>query len=179
MGVRCIKIGGRLSGGTYEPDRVVAELALLAEQADRAGTTVGLEPMPFADIRTPQDALDVVIGAGHPAGGIFLDVWHVGRAGLDMATVADIPAHHIAGVELDDADAEVRGSLLEDTLHHRRFPGEGDLDVVGFVSAVAATGYGGPWGVEMLSREFRALDPGEAARRAHDTTAGALRATAA
>lgn len=171
LGATRIKVGAHLAGGTLHVEKVAEEFSTLAEQAQGAGTIVGLEPMPFADIWTPLDGLAVVRTAGHRAGGLFLDIWHVERAGVDVAALADIPGEYIVGVELDDADADVRGTLLEDTINNRRFPGEGVLDVRGFVDAVRKTGYSGTWGVEMLSTEFRRLPLLEALRRAHDTTA--------
>ena len=171
LGALRMKSIGSFAGGEVDVERAADEFGRLCEQARSAsGMSVGLEPMPFSDIRTPDIALDIVTRAGRANGGVFLDVWHVARAGLEMKSLATIPVEHIAGVELDDADAEVRGTLLEDTFNGRRFPGEGVLDVRGFVDAVTKTGYSGPWGVEMLSTDFRAMPVREATRRAYDTT---------
>ena len=54
-------------------------------------------------------------------------------------------------VELDDADEQVVGTLWEDTLDHRRLPGEGAFDVPAFIAAVHRAGYRGHWGVEIIS----------------------------
>jgi sugar phosphate isomerase/epimerase len=171
LGALRMKSIGSFAGGEADVERAADEFGRLCEEARAAsGMSVGLEPMPFSDIRTPDVALEIVRRAGQDNGGVFLDVWHVARAGLGMGELASIPAEHIAGVELDDADAEVRGTLLEDTFNGRRFPGEGVLDVRGFVDAVTKTGYPGPWGVEMLSTDFRALPVRDATRRAYDTT---------
>ena len=40
--------------------------------------------------------------------------------------------------------------------HFRNFPGQGDLDVEGFVRAVLASGYSGPLSLEIFNDEFRA-----------------------
>lgn len=170
IGARHIKIGADFRGGPFLPERLAPHLHALASDAFKAGTRVGLEPMPFADVRTPADGLNLVEMVDHPGVGLFLDVWHVGRAGIPMGSLSTIPARHIVGVELDDAPVEIVGSLLEDTFHGRRFPGEGVLDVAGFVAAIRATGYVGPWGVEMLSREFRTLPLEVATRRAFETS---------
>lgn len=171
LGAVRIKVGGHLAGGSADIDQVAEEFATLAEQARQAGTTVGIEPMPFADITTPEMGLEIVKKAGHPSGGVLIDIWHTARAGIDVESLASFPVEHIAGVELNDADREVRGSLLEDTFNNRRFPGEGVLDVRGFINAIKKTGYTGTWGVEMLSTDFRRLPVAEAVRRAYDTTA--------
>ena len=62
-----------------------------------------------------------------------------------------------AGVELDDAAEQVVGSLWEDTIHHRRLCGEGDLNPPAFIEAVQAAGYRGYYGVEILSEKHRKL----------------------
>ncbi|MBK1787175.1 sugar phosphate isomerase/epimerase family protein [Prauserella cavernicola] len=171
LGALRMKSIGSVAGGEVDIERAADDFGRLCEQAKAAsGMSVGLESMPFTDIRTPDVALEIVSRAGQANGGIFLDIWHVARAGLDVSEVASLPVEHIAGVEIDDADAEVRGTLIEDTFNERRFPGEGVLDVQGFVDAVAKTGYSGPWGVEMLSTDFRAMPVRDATRRAYDTT---------
>lgn len=170
LGPLHIKVGGDFSGTRrFDAARVGEELGLLAAQAESAGTRIALEPMPFSDITTPQQALEAVVIADHPAAGICLDVWHVFRAGLPVTSVADLPGSAIFSVELDDAVTDVVGSLLSDTFNRRRFPGEGDIDIPGFVRAVRTTGFDGPWGVEMLSEDFRRLSVEEATRRSHDT----------
>ena len=166
LGARHIKVGPKLSGGPFEPEKIIPEFAKLASEAANAGTKVGLEPTAFADLKTPEQGLQIVRQAGHAAGGLFLDIWHTERAGVDFASLADIPATNITGVELADASAEFEGSLIDDTFNSRKFPGEGDFDVPGFVQAIRRTGYTGPWGVEMVSTEFRKLAVEEAARRA-------------
>ncbi len=40
--------------------------------------------------------------------------------------------------------------------HHRNFPGQGALDVAGFLRAVHASGYAGPLSLEVFNDEFRA-----------------------
>ena len=62
------------------------------------------------------------------------------------------------------------GSLWEDTIHHRRLCGEGDLNPPAFIKAVQAAGYRGYYGVEILSEEHRKLPLEEMARRSFETT---------
>ena len=88
---------------------------------------------------------------------------------------ASLDAHQIFGVELNDADAEIRGSLFEDTRDNRRLCGQGDQDVAGFINTMKSIGFDGPWGVEILSDEHRALPVQEALRAAHDTALACFR----
>lgn len=166
--VRHLKAGGDFSGSPWPFDTMVAEFRTLCEQAADVGIRVGIEPIAFADIRTPADGMRLVDAAGHPAGGVVLDVWHLGRLGLPVDTVRDVPVEAIVSTELDDAAEAVVGTLLEDTINERLLPGEGVFDVVGFIRAIRATGYDGPWGLEVISRSQRAKPVEQAVREAVD-----------
>ena len=63
------------------------------------------------------------------------------------------------------------GSLFEDTVFRRRFCGEGAFDIAGFVAAVRATGYQGPYGCEVLNDDIRKMPLDAVARLAFETTA--------
>lgn len=170
IGARHIKVGGDFGGGEFDPDHMAAEFVSLATDAANAGTRVVFEPMPFVNVRTPAQALEFISKADHPAGLMLLDIWHVARAGVEFDTLADIPARYLGDVELDDAPLHFEGDIIADTFNGRCLPGEGELDVQGFVDAVRRTGYDGIWGVEMLSAEYRKLPISEAVPAAYRTT---------
>ena len=163
LGARQIKVGVDVHGGAWDRDHWVHEFRDLAEAARAAGTRVALEPMPFANIRTVGEALDLVLAADSEAGGLCVDIWHVMRAGTPLSEVARLPAERIFVVELDDADAEPVGSLWDDTIGHRRLCGEGSFDLPAFIRAIRSTGWEGPWGVEVISAEVRAMGLQQAA----------------
>ena len=171
IGARHVKVGGDFGADGFDVDHMATEFYALAEDASEAGTKVAFEPMPFANVRTPQEALGFIERAAHPAGGLFLDIWHVTRAGLGMKSLATVPACWIVGVELDDAPLHFEGDMMADTFNGRRLPGEGEFDVRGFVDAVRATGYDGVWGVEILSTEFRKIPIEESVPAAYDASA--------
>ena len=175
LGARHIKVGGDFRGGPFDPDHMAEEFQNLAQEAQDAGALVAFEPMPFVNVRTPQQALEFISKADHPAGGMLLDIWHVARAGVDVNSIKDIPLKYIIGVELDDAPLNFEGDIIDDTFHGRRLPGQGELDVAGFVAAAKATGFDGPWSVEPLSKDYRKLPLKEACQAAFDTTASFLR----
>lgn len=175
LGVKTIKVGGDLSSAPLPFDAYVEAFGELAEEAGRAGTRVALEPMPMANIATAADGMRLVRGAASPYGGLCIDVWHVYRAGTPFADLPSIlEPSAVFVVELDDASREVSGSLWTDTVDHRRYPGEGDIDLTAFVRAIRDLDFAGPWGVEILSREHRATELEEALTRAHDTALAVL-----
>jgi sugar phosphate isomerase/epimerase len=177
LGARHLKVTPDTSGAPWDAGHWASEFALLAGQAADAGAHLGIEFLPWSNIRTVHDALRLVEDAGHPAGGVVIDVWHVERAGTSPAELAVLPLHRIVGVELADADGEVVGTLFEDTVDRRRYCGEGSFDLAGIVTALRAAGWAGPWGVEILSTEHRRLDVRQAAAHAATTARGLLEST--
>lgn len=98
-------------------------LRLLA-QAANAGARLGSEFLRRSNIPTVHDALRLVEDAGHLAGGIVINVWHVERARTPPDELAALPLHRIVGVEPNDADREAVGTLFEKTVDRRRYCGE-------------------------------------------------------
>ncbi|GAA1109499.1 hypothetical protein GCM10009579_35680 [Streptomyces javensis] len=85
-----------------------------------------------------------------------------------------MPPGRIVGVELDDAETDVVGTLFEDTVRRRRLCGEGSFDLPAIVAALRTAGWTGPWGVEILSDAHRALPVRTAADVAYRTAAAVL-----
>ncbi|MGV8872827.1 MAG: sugar phosphate isomerase/epimerase family protein [Rhodococcus sp. (in: high G+C Gram-positive bacteria)] len=176
LGVANIKVLSDLTGIATPAERYVSEFAALAKQAESSGTRIAIEPMPMARFATVHDAMALVDQAGEAAGGLCVDIWHVCRAGTSMEDMATaLRPERIFVVELDDAFEKVQGNLWEDTVNERRYCGEGELDVTGFVDAIRNVGFDGYWGVEILSREHRATPLSTGLRRAYETTMNTLR----
>jgi sugar phosphate isomerase/epimerase len=170
LGAHHIKVGVDMADGPWAFDHWVAEFAALAEEARQSGTLVALEPMPFGNLKTIEDALRLVVSANNEAGGLMIDIWHVARANTPFGLLAALPSDRIFGVELNDAAAAPVGSLWEDTINNRRFCGDGALDIPAFIKGLEAAGWSGPWGVEVVSNELRAMSLTEAVETAHRTT---------
>jgi sugar phosphate isomerase/epimerase len=153
-----------------EMPRLVDSFALLCAEGAERGTKVGFELMPFAMIDNLPNALALVEGSGAENGGICLDLWHFAKLGISNDDVARIPLKSITSVELNDGTFTCPWSLHEDTINHRRFCGEGEFAVKGFIAAVEKAGYYGPWGIEVLSEDLRKLPLEELTSRAYETT---------
>jgi sugar phosphate isomerase/epimerase len=112
-----------------------------------------------------------------PNCGLLIDSWHVFRAGTSLEELrSSLTADIIFGVELDDADPHVGGSLFEDTINNRRLCGRGSFDLIGLVSLLSGLGYRGPWGVEIISNAHRALELTDALQSAATTARRILEA---
>jgi sugar phosphate isomerase/epimerase len=150
--------------------RALGRQARRARGAGRGvGTRLGLEFFPWSNTKDLHAGLRLIDDAGHAAAGLVIDVWHIERAHTPVGDLASVPLNRIVGVELNDADPQVVGTLFEDTVHRRRYCGEGSFDLKGIINALRAAGWTGPWGVEILSAEHRALPVREALQKAADS----------
>lgn len=174
LGARHIKVNGDLEGVEWPLEALAGEFARLCQEAAQAGTMVAIEFMPFSGVPDVRAAVELVETAGEPNGKLLVDLWHVARAGTSLRQVAEVPRELIGHVEINDALAEPEGGMWHDTVHNRLLPGEGELDVVGFLAAIRETGYDGPIGVEVISRAHRLLPLREAAETAYRTATAVL-----
>jgi sugar phosphate isomerase/epimerase len=150
---------------------------LCADAAEHHAATIAYEIMPFdPNVRTLDDVIAVAAGGGAPNGGIAIDTWHMGKLGIAPDELRRIPPEYLGWVELSDGRREDMDDLVDETVNHRRLPGEGELDVAAYVEACGEHGYRGPWGVEVLSEELRNLPMEEIFRRAYETTSAQVRA---
>lgn len=142
----------------------------LCRDAARSGTRITLEIVPFSGIATLERAQELVEHASEPNGGILIDIWHMARGHIPYEDILSLPPHLITAVEIDDAMRQAVPDIFEDTICWRKLPGEGELDVPGFLRCIAETGYDGVYGVEIVSNEHRSRTLTDAAERAFETT---------
>jgi sugar phosphate isomerase/epimerase len=169
LGARHIKVGDFDQRITPMP-RLIESFAALCADAANHGTRILFELIVDAMIRTLPEILTMVRGAGAKNGGIMIDLWHVVKLGIPYDDVARVPAQYLLGIELNDGTLHCPWSLHEDTVNHRRFCGEGEFDVKGFVNCMLKAGYKGPWGIEVLSHDVRKMPLEKAATHAFNTT---------
>jgi len=167
-----IKVGN-IPGTPCELEALTEAFAELCEDAARStDAKVAYEFMPFdVNVNTLEAALTVVRGAGAPNGGLAIDTWHMAKLGISPDDLRRIPPECLLWVELSDGRVENMADLVDETVNHRRLPGEGEFDIRGYVEVCRALGYDGPWGVEVLSAELRSLPIEEEFTRAYETTA--------
>jgi sugar phosphate isomerase/epimerase len=95
----------------------------------------------------------------------------MGKLGIEPDDLKAIPLRYLSWVELSDGQRQNMDDLVDETVNHRRLPGEGEFDIPAYVEACRSVGYQGPWGVEVLSEALRSLPIEEAFQQAYDTTA--------
>jgi sugar phosphate isomerase/epimerase len=166
-----IKVGN-IPGTPCELPRLVEEFAALcADAAQHTDAKVAYEFMPFdVNVATLDAALELASGAGAPNGGLAIDTWHMAKLGIGPEDLRRIPPEQVVWVELSDGQHETMADPIDETINHRRLPGEGEFDVPGYVAVLEQLGYPGPWGVEVLSAALRSLPIEEEFTRAYETT---------
>jgi len=167
----CSNIAAAALGGI---DRAADDFAELGERAKKRGIRIGFEALAWGrHINDHRDAWEVVRRADHSHVGLILDSFHTLSRGIDPQTIRSIPGDKIFFVQLADAP-KIDMDLFYWSRHFRNMPGEGDLPVVDFMRAVAATGYDGPLSLEIFNDQFRGGSPVEIARDGHRSLMGLM-----
>jgi 3-dehydroshikimate dehydratase len=152
----CSSVSPAALGGI---DRAASDLNELGDIAGNFGVRVGYEALAWGrHVNDHRDAWEVVRRAGHANIGLILDSFHTLSRKIDPNSIRSIPGDKIFIVQLADAPL-IDMDLLYWSRHFRNMPGEGDLPVVDFMRAVAATGYAGPLSLEIFNDQFRGGSP--------------------
>jgi 4-hydroxyphenylpyruvate dioxygenase len=140
-------------------DRAAADLQELGERAAKRKLRVGYEALAWGrHVNDHRDAWEIVRRADHPNIGLILDSFHTLARKIEVNSIRSIPKDKIFIVQLADAPL-IEMDLLYWSRHFRNMPGEGDLPVREFMSAVAATGYDGYLSLEIFNDQFRGGSP--------------------
>ena len=136
--------------------RAAEDLRRMSERAAQRGLRVGYEALAWGrHVSRWKHAWKIVQQADHPALGLIVDSFHTLALGDDPSGIADLPGEKIFFVQLADAP-RLSMDVLSWSRHFRNFPGQGELDVGGFLGAVARSGYAGPISLEVFNDDFRA-----------------------
>jgi 4-hydroxyphenylpyruvate dioxygenase len=137
-------------------DRLANDFAELGERAAKRGLHVGYEALAWGrHVFDYRDSWEIVRRAGRDNVGIILDSFHILSRGLDPAAIGTIPREKIVMVQMADAP-KLQMDYLSWSRHWRCLPGQGDLDMAGFMRALSATGYDGVLSLEIFNDRFRA-----------------------
>ena len=161
-----VKVGD-FYNATCPVPRVAEAFAALCKEAENYGATIGFEIMACAMIDNIKDAVRMVKMAGAKNGGLVIDIYQVANLGMTYEEISSIPLEYLTNVELNDWT--LPGSPNADP-SNRRFCGEGEYHIKGFINCVNNMGYVGPWGVEVISEKLAMLPLKELSTRAFNTT---------
>src|SRR5580692_8135493 len=156
LGTDLLLVCSNVSPVSIDDDaRAAADLAEMAERADRRGLRVGFEALAWGrNVNKWRHAWKIVDAANHPALGLIVDSFHTLALGDDLAGLSDVPPDKIFLAQLADAP-KLSMDVLSWSRHFRNFPGQGQLPVADFVRDLIGAGYRGPLSLEIFNDEFR------------------------
>lgn len=140
------------------------QLNRMAELAAARGIKLAFEALAWgAHVNTVDRAWAIVKAADHPHLGLAIDSFHTLVLPHDWSGLATLPGERIFFMQIADAPKLDMASLML-SRHHRCMPGQGEMDVAGFVGAALAAGYTGTMSLEIFNDGFRAAPPRQTAR---------------
>jgi sugar phosphate isomerase/epimerase len=95
--------------------------------------------------------------------GLLVDSYHWYTSGATVADLAALPLEQIHHVHINDAPDKPRDEQLD---MERLLPGDGIIDLAGFLGALERVGYAGPVSIETFNADVRALPLPDAAKLA-------------
>lgn len=130
-----------VAGNDPDEARLTERFAELCELAEPFGLHPHLEFMPWTDARDLNQAARIVEAAGSDNGGVLVDAFHFDRSGSSLEDLAKVAPKRlrymqlcdVAGPRPDDMD-----EILRQARNERRFPGEGDCDLLALLRAMPA-----------------------------------------
>ncbi|GAA1897776.1 sugar phosphate isomerase/epimerase and 4-hydroxyphenylpyruvate domain-containing protein [Williamsia serinedens] len=145
---------------------LVDQLGAAADLAAARGKRLAYEALAWGrHVHDYRLAARLVSTVDHPALGTCIDSFHILSRGLPPEPIADLDPDSIFFLQLADAPLMVM-DVLQWSRHHRCLPGQGGFDLPRFMRAVDASGYAGPWSLEVFNDVFRHADPTRIARDA-------------
>jgi sugar phosphate isomerase/epimerase len=149
----------------------VARFGECAKVLNDYGSRLGLEWVGPKTSRTRKhdfiyrmdQVLDMEADMGQPNLGLLVDSFHWFTAHHTVADLEALPAEKVVHVHLNDAPDKPRDEQID---MERLLPGEGVIDLKGFLGALKRTGYPDYMGVETFSKVLPTLPPDESAAEA-------------
>ncbi len=136
--------------------RIIEDFQELGNRAAARGLRVGYEALSWGrHVSDHRDAWSIVRDTNHPAIGLILDSFHSLARKVPIESLPDIDPAKIFLVQLADAPL-LEMDPLSWSRHFRSLPGQGDLPIVPYVSALRARGFDGVWSLEIFNDRFRA-----------------------
>lgn len=126
----------------------------LAEMAAPYGVRIQLETMAWAPIHSLALGLEVLDEVGLPNTGISIDTWHFYAGGETTPDdVAKMDKNLMCNIHFCDGRRPYAGEAWDEEVQRAYYPGEGDIPLKEYADAIRATGYTGPWSIELISRK--------------------------
>lgn len=190
-GVGCDKMMLVLSPASAQPKEaqrklVVERLRVVSDVLQKSKIRLGLEFLGPLYMRTgagrdgvPRQpfiwTLSETVALAKDCGtniGVVLDVWHWHHSGSTIPDILATDKSRVVHVHISDAKAAPPEEVRD---NQRHMPGEGIIDLVGFLQALKKIGYTDGISPEPLGRIPKEMPPEESAKLGLDTTLAVMR----
>jgi len=140
-------------------DIMVRNIGAIAAIGRDHGIRFMIELPAFTQFRTLSQAQEVFDRVGAPNIGVVVDFWHFHAVGATPEDVARLDPARIFGVHFCDGRRPAAGEAWDETVLRSCLPGQGEIDLPAWSEAVRASGYKGPWSIELISPALWEQDP--------------------
>ena len=154
--IRTLGIDLLLVGASTHPqaqggsDQIIEDLAELGGLAKAQGLRAAYMPLPWARfVRDDETALELIEKINSPNLGLALNSGFALADGSKPARLRYMPGHRLFHVQISDG-LKPRNNALAHNSPPSLLPGQGDLNLTGFVRILAKNGYQGAWSCARL-----------------------------
>ena len=138
----------------------------LCDMAKPYGFRIQLETMAWAPIHSLARGLEMIDEVGRDNMGISIDTWHFYAGGETTPDdVAKMDKDLMCNIHFCDGRRPHEGEGWDEEILRAYYFGDGDIPLKEYAEAIVATGYDGPWSVELISRHHWEEDSREGAQR--------------
>ncbi|MFP3516915.1 sugar phosphate isomerase/epimerase [Pseudomonas sp. SIMBA_077] len=128
-----------VAGNDPDEQRQADNFAALCDLSREYGMYPHLEFMPWTDARDLAQALRIVEAAGRDNGCVLVDAFHFNRSASRLEDLSHIAPSRLRYMQLCDVVGprpDDMQEILRQARNERRFPGDGDCDLLGLLSTM-------------------------------------------
>jgi len=156
--------------GMTQETCVAQTATALSKMADRYGSGIrlGLEflGMSSCSINNLQAAIETIRRVNRPNVGLVLDSFHMHISGSRFSDIGQLTAEQVFLVHVNDSE---RGDKKKLTDANRLYPGEGEIDLKAFASALKGIGYDYYLSLELLRPAYWDQNAAQVAEKGRDS----------
>lgn len=140
--VTAARLGARhllVAGNDPDEQRLVDRFGAFCDLAARHGLGASLEFMPWTDAKDLPQAARIVEASHRANAAVLVDPFHLSRSRSHIEDVARLPRGRLHFMQFCDVPAALpptMDAILAEARAERRFPGEGELDLLALLRAV-------------------------------------------
>ena len=150
-------------------NREADALAQLCVDFAEHGLRVALEYVGWEMVHDLATARSL-IGASPVPAGLVVDIGHHLRGGSTLADLAQVAASEVYTVQLNDGSLRPPADLVAEAMFDRRPPGQGEFPIEEFVAILERKQVRCSVGVEIYSRDYETMPPGDVVAQIHAMT---------